>query len=120
MPIVRIDVVGPKRAAYKRALLAGVRSAVTSALGVGDERVTLRIIETEADDVDLPSCRTERFTVIEVAMYEGRTPEMKAAMVAAARDALAADPGIEPSEVQVAFREYARCDLDVPPGEARP
>lgn len=119
MPIVRIDVVGPKTPAYKSAVLAGVRRAVTTGFAVPDERVTVRIVETGGADVDLPSCRTERFTVIEVTMYEGRTADLKAAMAAAAREALAADPGIEASEIQVAFIELSRENLDVPPGQAR-
>jgi phenylpyruvate tautomerase PptA (4-oxalocrotonate tautomerase family) len=118
MPLVRIDVIAPKSPEYKRSLLTGVRAAVTGAFGVDDGRVSLRVIETRDDDVDLPSCRTERLTIIEVLMYEGRTPEMKSAMATAAREALAADPGIEPSEVQIAFREFSKTDLDVPAGEA--
>jgi hypothetical protein len=51
-------------------------------------------------------------------MYEGRSPEMKHAMATAARRALARDPGIEPSEIQIAFREFSKTDLDVPPGVA--
>lgn len=116
MPLVRIDVIAQKSPDYRRAVLRGVRGAITGAFGVDDGRVSLRLIETPADDVDLPSCRTERLTVIEVLMYEGRTPEMKRAMATAAREALAADPGIEPSEVQIAFHEFSKTDLDVPPG----
>jgi len=118
MPIVRIDVVGPKSPDYKRALLAAVRAAVTATLGADDGRVSLRVVETPACDVDLPACRTERMTVIEVLMYEGRTPEMKQAMASHVRAALSTDPGIEASEIQIAFRELSKTDLDVPPGEA--
>lgn len=118
MPLVRIDITGPKAPEYKRALLAGVRGAITSAFGVDDARVVVRIIETPADDVDAPPCRSARFCVVDVLMYEGRTPEMKHAMATAAREALTVDPGIEPSEVQIAFREFSKTDLDVPPGEA--
>lgn len=118
MPLVRIDITGPKAPEYKRALLAGVRGAITSAFGVDDARVVVRIIETPADDVDAPPCRSARFCVVDVLMYEGRTPEMKRAMVAAAREALAVEPGIEPREVAVSFREASKLDLDVLPGAA--
>ncbi|MDO8963985.1 MAG: tautomerase family protein [Coriobacteriia bacterium] len=118
MPIVRIDVTGPKTPAYKRAVMAGVRAAVTSELGADDGRVTLRIFESAGEDLDMPSCRTDRFTVIDVLMYEGRTAEMKAAAAAAMRASLLADPGIEACEVSVAFHSMSKVDLDVMPGEA--
>ena len=113
MPFIRIDVTGPKSSDYKKALLAGTRATVTSVFDVPDARVTVRVIETPAADVDAPVCRTERLTMVDVLMFEGRTPELKAAMVAALRNALAKDPGIEPTEVIVNFREANAVDLDV-------
>lgn len=118
MPIVRIDITGPKPPEYRRALFDGVRAAVTSTLGADDARVTLRIVESPPELVDVPACRTERFTVIEVLMYEGRDDGMKAACCEAIRTALAADPGIEASEVSVYLHDASRTDLDVLPGEA--
>lgn len=118
MPIVRIDVVGEKPAPYRSALLNAVRAAVVTELGADDGRVTVRLTEAAPDCVDLPSCRTERFTVIEVLMYDGRTDAQKAAAAGAVRAALARDPGIEPSEVSLVFRDMNRVDLDVLPGEA--
>jgi phenylpyruvate tautomerase PptA (4-oxalocrotonate tautomerase family) len=118
MPIVRIDVTGPKSADYKKALLTGARRAVVEALGVGDERVTVRVIETPAEWVDVPPCRTERFTVVEVLLYEGRTEELKRGLVKSLRDAFAADPGIEECEVSVFVNDASPLDLDVLPGSA--
>jgi phenylpyruvate tautomerase PptA (4-oxalocrotonate tautomerase family) len=113
MPFVRIDITGPKNADYKHALLAGTRAALTTTFEVPDARVSIRVIETPSGEVDVPSCRTDRLTMVDVLMFEGRTPQAKAAMTAALRDALAASPGIEPSEVIVNFREADAVDLDV-------
>jgi phenylpyruvate tautomerase PptA (4-oxalocrotonate tautomerase family) len=118
MPLVRIDVVGPKSTSHKRALIAGTRAAIVEAFGVDDGRVIVRVAETCAQDVSLPDCRTERLTVLDVLMFTGRTREMKAAMVATLREKLTSDPGIEPSEVVVSFREATPEDLDVLPGLA--
>jgi len=118
MPLVRIDITGPKPDAYKRALLTGARLAVTTALGVPDSRVTVRVNETAPECVDMPACRTDRFTFVEVLMYAGRTPELKAALVSALRDIYAESPGIEPSEVTVFIHDSSQLDLDVLPGEA--
>lgn len=118
MPVVRIDVTGPKSPEWKRALMDGVRSAVTGALGAPDDRVNIRLIETPDDCVDVPDCRTRSYTVVEVIMYEGRTDEMKRAFADELRETLAADPGIPPSEVTVVLRDHTMVDLNVLPGEA--
>lgn len=118
MPIVRIDVTGPKSTEYKRALLSGARRAVVVALGVGDERVTVRVVETPAECVDAPPCRTDRFTVVEVLLYEGRSEDLKRALVKALRDELAAAPGIEECEVSIFIHDASMLDLDVMPGQA--
>lgn len=118
MPIVRIDITGPKPADYTQALLAETRAAVTEALGAPDERVVIRVIETPEEQVSVPSCRTSRYTLVDVLMYEGRSPELKRAFGLALRGRLAERPGIEASEVAIAFRDVAQVDLDSPAGEA--
>ncbi len=118
MPIVRIDITGPKPPGWKQSLAKSAREAIVGALGVPDSRVTVRVQETPDDCVDVPDCRTDRYTVVEVIMYEGRATEMKQAMVRAIRERFAADPGIEPSEVAVVIRDSSTLDLDVPAGEA--
>jgi phenylpyruvate tautomerase PptA (4-oxalocrotonate tautomerase family) len=118
MPIVRIDITGPKSPAWKRALLDGVCAAVVRALEVPRERVTVRVMETPDDCVDVPDCRTDRYTFIEVIMYEGRDADRKRALADEIRGRLAQDPGIEPSEVAVLVRDSSESDLDVLPGQA--
>lgn len=118
MPIIRIDITGSKPPAWKKALLTGVCAAVVEALGVPRERVTVRLVETPDDCVDVPDCRTNRYTFIEVIMYEGRGAELKRALVEEVRRRLAEDPGIEPSEVAVLIRDSSATDLDVLPGGA--
>lgn len=118
MPIVRIDVTGPKSTEYKRALLLGARRAVVSSLGAGDERVTVRVVETPAECVDAPPCRTDRFTVVEALLYQGRTEDQKRAFAKALRDEFAAVPGIEECEVSVFVHDASPLDLDVLPGQA--
>jgi phenylpyruvate tautomerase PptA (4-oxalocrotonate tautomerase family) len=119
MPIVRIDITGPKPSEWKQALAKSAREAIVESLGVTNDRVTVRVQETPDDCVDVPDCRTGRYTVVEVIMYEGREADMKKAMVQAIRDRFATNPGIEPSEVAVVIRDSSTLDLDVPPGEAR-
>ncbi len=118
MPLVRIDVTGPQTLDHVRAVLRGTREAITEALGVPDDRVHLRLVETPATHIDAPPCRTPHFTLVDIMLYEGRSAELKAACISAIRRNLGDDPGIPASEVAVAFRDMGTDDLDVQPGQA--
>lgn len=118
VPLVRIDVTGPQTLDHVRAVLRGTREAITETLGVPDDRVHLRLIETPAAHIDAPPCRTSHFTLVDIILYEGRTPELKAACISAIRRKLGDDPGIPASEIAVAFRDMSTTDLDVLPGQA--
>lgn len=101
MPIVRIDIQSGKSTAYKRAILHGVREAITDALGVGNERVMQRIAETEPEDIDVPEIRTERLTIVEIAMIAGRDEHMKAELYRQIVRHLGRDPGIAEHDIVV-------------------
>ncbi|MBI5231447.1 MAG: tautomerase family protein [Coriobacteriales bacterium] len=101
MPIVRIDVQEGKSTAYKRAILHGVRRAVVFVLGVADERIMQRIIETPAEDIDITSGRTDSLTIIEIAMLAGRGADLKAKLFEAIVRELRFSPGIVASDIYV-------------------
>jgi phenylpyruvate tautomerase PptA (4-oxalocrotonate tautomerase family) len=101
VPIVRIDIQSGKSTEYKRAVLHGVRSAITDALGVGDERVMQRIVETPAEDIDTPSIRSDSLAIIEISMLPGRGADIKSNLYAAIVENLSADPGIHAKDITV-------------------
>ena len=101
MPIVRIDVQSGKSTAYKRAILRGVRSALTVALGAADERVMQRIIETPAEDIDITESSSDALVVIEISMLPGRGADLKSKMYEAIVANLSADPGIHARDIMV-------------------
>jgi phenylpyruvate tautomerase PptA (4-oxalocrotonate tautomerase family) len=107
VPIVRIDLQSGKSTAYKRSILHGVRSAITSTLGVPDERVMQRIIETPSEDIDLAEVRTDRLTIVEISMLTGRGIELKEALYIAIAERLLEDPGITRHDLVVLVNEGA-------------
>ncbi len=116
MPLAHIRVTGPKPAEYRQALLSAVRTAIVDGLSVPDERVVVRISEDGPSFIDTPACRTDRFTLVEVLLYEGRSDDVKRAFARMLRERLAAAPGIEPGEVAVALHDMSKVDFDVLPG----
>lgn len=101
MPIVRIDIEAGKTTAYKRTILRAVREAVTDALGVADDRVVQRIVETPAEDIDATEVRSDRLTIIEVSMLAGRDAELKSRLFDGIVKRLGRDPGIPAHDIFV-------------------
>lgn len=107
MPIVRIDIQAGKSTAYKRAILHGVRTALTTALGIPDERVMQRIVETPAEDIDTTEIKSDRLTIVEITMISGRSPELKKELFAAISKRLGFEPGISAHDLVVTLSEDA-------------
>jgi phenylpyruvate tautomerase PptA (4-oxalocrotonate tautomerase family) len=101
VPIVRIDIQAGKTTSYKRDILHSVRKAIVESLDVADERVMQRIIETPADDIDAPDIRSDRLTIIDVAMLPGRGPDLKEALYDAIVLRLGESPGIHAHDITV-------------------
>jgi phenylpyruvate tautomerase PptA (4-oxalocrotonate tautomerase family) len=107
VPIVRIDIQAGKSTAYKRDILHSVRSAIVEALGVAEGRIMQRIVETPAENIDSPEGRTDRLTIVEVAMLPGRDAPLKQAMYAAIVAHLGEKPGIHQHDITVLVADPA-------------
>lgn len=105
MPFVRIDVQSGKTTAYKRAILHGVRDAIVDALEVAPERVTQRIVETPAEDIDAPDARTDRLTIVEIAMLPGRDGDLKREMYQQIVKRLGFSPGIDAGDIVILVQD---------------
>ena len=105
MPIVRIDIQSGKSTAYKRAILHGVREAIASALGVAEERVMQRIVESVPEDIDAPGRQTDRLTMVDITMLSGRDAELKRALYAEVVSRLGVEPGIAPEDIMVVVHD---------------
>jgi len=106
MPIVRIDIQAGKSTEYKRAILHGVRAAITEALGVPDDRVTQRIVETPAEDIDTTEIRSDRLTVVEITMLP-RPSNRKEELYRAVAKNLGTDLGISGHDLIVLVNDPA-------------
>jgi len=107
VPIVRIDIQTGKSTAYKRDILRSVRAAITRSLEVADERVTQRIVETPAENIDAPDERSDRLTIIDIAMLPGRDATLKQSMYAAIVAELGDRPGIHQHDITVLVNDPA-------------
>ena len=111
MPLVTVTVRKPKTGAFKAAVLQAVHSSLVAS-GVPETDRFHRVIELEADDFrfdptypDATRPRSDDFTLIEVLLSVGRSVKVKRKILADLVAAIARDPGVNPENVMVVFKE---------------
>ncbi|HUP98266.1 MAG TPA: tautomerase family protein [Usitatibacter sp.] len=111
MPLITLTVRKPKSPAFKKAVLAAVHTALVAS-GVPEKDRFHRVIELEAEDFqfddrypDLTSSRDENFILIEILLSVGRSAKIKKKILADLMASLTRDPGANPENVMVVFKE---------------
>ena len=111
MPLVTVTTRPGKTPAWKRALLDGVHGALVAS-GVPEADRFQRIVELGPDDFvfdprypDAATPRTDDFVLIEILLSVGRSVKVKKKILADILAAVAKDPGLNPDNVMVVFKE---------------
>jgi phenylpyruvate tautomerase PptA (4-oxalocrotonate tautomerase family) len=111
MPIVTLTVRKPKTPAFKSAALAAVHSALVAA-GVPEKDLFQRVLELSPEDFrfdttypDLTSPRTDDFVLVEILFSVGRSVKIKKKILADIIAGLSREPGLNPENVMVCFKE---------------
>jgi phenylpyruvate tautomerase PptA (4-oxalocrotonate tautomerase family) len=116
MPNVRIET----RAGWvsdPQALIETVQAALVEAIEIPDRDRTLRLIEHPASHFSVPPACGERFTLVEISLFDGRSLEAKRALYQALVRRLG-DLGVPPSDVKVTLVEIPRENWGVRGGQA--
>lgn len=93
--------------ADKSAVIEAVHGALRAALKLPEWDRTLRLVEHGADEFAVPPGRGERFTVIEITLFAGRSMAAKRALYLALVRNLEG-LGVPPADVKIAL-------IEVPP-----
>jgi len=111
MPLVTVTVRKPKTPAFKAAVLASIHSALVAS-GVPQKDRFHRVLELDAGDFsydsaypDLDTPRDADFVLIEILLSVGRSVKVKRKILADLMRAIAKDPGVNPENVMVVFKE---------------
>ena len=78
MPLVRIEIIKGKDNAYKKTLLDAVHTALVNAIQIEDGDRFQRLYEVDDELFERNESKTDKFTMIELTMFQGRTKEQKA------------------------------------------
>jgi len=111
MPLVTLTTRKDKSTAFKSVVLDTVHRALVAS-GVPEKDRFQRVLELGIDDFrfdreypDLTARRTDDFVLIEILLSVGRSVKVKKKIVADIVGGLASDPGLNPENVMVCFKE---------------
>jgi len=77
MAMALVEVLAGQPAAAKRDYLQGVRRALCASLRIPDDDPTIRLIEHDRSDIVVPARFSDRYVIVTVTMFQGRTLDTK-------------------------------------------
>lgn len=80
MPLVRIEVLEGRSVSETRGLLGAVHEALIEAFAIPDDDRTQRVVEHDRDHFEIPPGRSEKYTLVEITAFPGRSVEAKRAL----------------------------------------
>jgi phenylpyruvate tautomerase PptA (4-oxalocrotonate tautomerase family) len=113
MPLVTLTIRKGKSTEFKSAVLTAVHNALVSS-GVPETDRFQRVLELDEDDFrfdpsypDLTSNRNSDFVLVEILLSVGRSVKVKKKILADIIASLSSNPGLNPENVMVCFKETA-------------
>lgn len=105
MPLVRIEIVEGKTKEYKAQLLDGIHKALVRSLQIDDGDRFQRLYELPSENFERSPGKSDRFTLIEITMFQGRTREQKAKLYEEIAGELKSSPGIDAPDIFIVINE---------------
>ena len=104
MPLVRIEIIKGQSREYKAAVLQAVHEGLVSALGIPEDDRYQRLYELDAADFECAG-KTEKFCMVELTLYPGRSREMKRAAIVEITRLLGERCGVPKDDVFININE---------------
>jgi phenylpyruvate tautomerase PptA (4-oxalocrotonate tautomerase family) len=104
MPLIRVEIREGWSSAEKAGLLDAIHAAAVEALRIPDEDRTQILTEHPADAFEVPPGRGDRFTLVAITMFAGRSLDAKRHLYRAVVRNLGR-LGIPPSDVLIVLHE---------------
>ena len=105
MPFVKISLLVGRSPEYKKAILDGVHSALVTAFLIPDSDRHQQIYELDEENFEKPPAKSDRFVVIEIIAFQGRSLEAKRKLYAAIVQNLGRAPGIAGDDILIILHE---------------
>jgi phenylpyruvate tautomerase PptA (4-oxalocrotonate tautomerase family) len=108
MPVINVSIIEGKNDQYRRAVLEGIHKALVDNIHIPDSDRTQKIQELKKADFETSPGRTDRFTLIEISLFQGRSLDAKKALFSGIVANLKKNPGIDPEDVMIILNETIR------------
>ena len=110
--MAQVKVYGSEEQLYpkRRQLSDVIHSCVMDALGMPEDKRAHRFIPLQKDNFFMPGGRTDAYTIIEISMIEGRTPETKKKLIRYLFDRIQEQVGLSHIDVEIAIHESPACN----------
>ena len=105
MPLVRIEMMKGQSREYKKTLLDCVHEGLMEAIGIEDWDRFQRITEISPEDFETAPGKTDKFMIIEITMFPGRSREQKKALIETITQKLGDRLSIAPMDVFIVINE---------------
>lgn len=105
MPLVKIEIIKGKSLEYKKTVLDAVHVALENAIQIENWDRFQRLYEIEDDLFERSESKTDKFTMIEITMFTGRTKEQKSKLYKEIVKELNERLGIEPTDIFIVINE---------------
>ena len=92
-------------AGRRRAISDVLHGCVAAALGLPADKRFHRFVALAAEDFIHPADRSERYTIIEISLFEGRSVETKKALIRLVFERFERELGIAPQDVEITIHE---------------
>ena len=107
MPLVKIEIIKGKSLEYKKTVLDSVHVALENAIQIENWDRFQRLYEIEDDLFERSESKTDKFTMIEITMFPGRTKKQKSKLYIEIVKELNQRLGIEPTDIFIVINEPA-------------
>ena len=92
----------------KQRLSDAIHSCVVDALRFPPDKRAHRFFHMEAGDLYVPASATEKYTIIEISMFDGRSTETKKQLIRLLFERVCQQADRKPNEVEVTINETPR------------
>lgn len=117
MPLVKIETRRGLSAAAKGLVLDAVHDALVAAFRIPERDRHQRLVEYEPEDFEIPPGKGERYTIVGIDAFAGRSPDAKRLLYSEIASRLEG-AGIPPADVLVVLREIPRENWGLAGGRA--
>lgn len=116
MPVTLVSILEGRTSAEKRSLMEAVQAAIANALKLPPQDRNLRLAVYGQNEWLLPEGKSERYVLVEIALFAGRTPETKGALYAAIVQALEG-LGVDKGDVFIRIIDQPRENFGIRGGQ---